>query len=280
MGLHFANWVLGSFYDLDCNYIAGLLGLFIKLLKHNGVRDLAAENAALRQGLIVLSRNKIKCPPLKNRERIFLAILTLSLSPKRLRRSAILISESTLLKFHKAMVNWKYSRLFRNKSKKKPGPKGPSRELIQFIVEIKEKNPRYGSPKIAYLASQVLCVTVDESLVRRILKRYYRPLPGGGPSWLAPIGYSSGKLWSLDLFRVETMSLKSLWVMVVIDQFTRRIIGFKVHAGDLTGEVVCFMFNQIIARQDTPTYLSTDNDPLFNYWLWASNLEQMRIREV
>ena len=38
----------------------------------------------------------------------------------------------------------------------KPGPKGASRALIKFIVEIKEKNPRYGSPKIAYLANNVL----------------------------------------------------------------------------------------------------------------------------
>jgi hypothetical protein len=30
-------------------------------------------------------------------------------------------------------------------------------------------------------------------------------------------------LWSVDLFRCESMLLKSYWVMVVMDQFTRRI---------------------------------------------------------
>ena len=39
----------------------------------------------------------------------------------------------------------------------------------------------------------------------------------------------------VDLFRCESATLKSHWVMVVIDQFTRRIIGFAVQAGDCDG---------------------------------------------
>ncbi|MDH3466470.1 MAG: hypothetical protein OES26_11305 [Gammaproteobacteria bacterium] len=29
-------------------------------------------------------------------------------------------------------------------------------------------------------------------------------------------------LWSVDLFRFESITLKSHWVLVVMDQFTRR----------------------------------------------------------
>jgi hypothetical protein len=35
-------------------------------------------------------------------------------------------------------------------------------------------------------------------------------------------------LWSVDLFRCESILLRSQWVMVVMDVFTRRIIGFGV----------------------------------------------------
>jgi hypothetical protein len=38
-------------------------------------------------------------------------------------------------------------------------------------------------------------------------------------------------LWSVDLFRCESIRLKSHWVLVVMDQFTRRLTGFGVHAG-------------------------------------------------
>jgi putative transposase len=109
--------------------------------------------------------------------------------------------------------------------------------------------------------------------VRRILAKHYRPTPGKGPSWLLPIGNSPNKLWSTDLFRLESVFLRSFWVMVVMDQFTRKIVGFSVHQGILSGGTICFMFNKIAYGKTWPKYMSTDNDPLFEYWLWKSNLD-------
>jgi transposase InsO family protein len=53
--------------------------------------------------------------------------------------------------------------------------------------------------------------------------------------------------------------------MVVMDVFTRRIIGFGVAPADLDGPVICRMFNRAIAKQTPPKYLSSDNDPLFRF---------------
>jgi hypothetical protein len=47
------------------------------------------------------------------------------------------------------------------------------------------------------------------------------------------IGHTKDSLWSVDLFRCESIALKMHWVLVVMDQSTRRIIGFAVHAGKL-----------------------------------------------
>ena len=46
-------------------------------------------------------------------------------------------------------------------------------------------------------------------------------------------------LWSVDMFRCESIRLESHWVLVVMDQFTRRLIGFGVHAGDVDGVALC-----------------------------------------
>jgi hypothetical protein len=46
------------------------------------------------------------------------------------------------------------------------------------------------------------------------------------------------------LLRWESISLKTHWVLVVMDQFTRRIIGFGVHKGDVDGTALWRMFNQ------------------------------------
>jgi len=68
--------------------------------------------------------------------------------------------------------------------------------------------------------------------------------------------------------------------MVIMDQFTRRIIGFAVHKGDVNGIDVCCMFNKIVSRQPLPKYLSSDSDPLFTFHRWGSNLRILDIEEI
>jgi len=84
----------------------------------------------------------------------------------------------------------------------------------------------------------------------------------------------------VDLFRCESLILKSHWVMVVMDQFSRRIIGFAVHAGGLDGPAACRMFNSIIGGSTSPRYLSSDNDPLFLCRQWNASLRILEVTEV
>src|SRR6516162_5126099 len=58
-------------------------------------------------------------------------------------------------------------------------------------------------------------------------------------SWLSFIDHAKDSLWSLDLFRCESAILRTYWVLVVMDQFTRRIVGFAVHRGVVDGLALC-----------------------------------------
>jgi hypothetical protein len=69
-------------------------------------------------------------------------------------------------------------------------------------------------------------------------------------------------------------------VLVVMDQFTRRIIGFGVHAGDVDGVALCRMLNTAISTRGVPKYLSSDNDPLFLYHQWQANLRILSVDEI
>jgi len=82
----------------------------------------------------------------------------------------------------------------------------------------------------------------------------------------------------VDLFRVESILLKSYWVMV--DIFTRRIIGFGVAPANIDGIRVCRMFNQAIAKQAMPRRLSSDHDPLFRFQRWRANLRVLEVEEI
>ena len=139
----------------------------------------------------------------------------------------------------------KYRRLFSSTPcPKKLGPKGPDKALIQAIVELKSRNPRFGCPRIARIISQTFGIDIDRNVVCRVLSKHYRHAPGGaGPSWLSFIGHTTDSLWSVDLFRYESIVLRSYWVLVVMDQFTRRLVGFDVQCGVVTGADVCRMFN-------------------------------------
>jgi transposase InsO family protein len=151
-------------------------------------------------------------------------------------------------------------------------------------LDIKSKNPTFGSPKIADMLVNIFGENVNKDVVRRVIDKYYKPhtplSPGDGPSWLAFLGHTKDSLWSVDMFRCESILLQTYWVMVVMDQFTRRIVGFSVCKGAMKAEDLCDMFYRIIPYNVFPKRLSSDNDPLFESLLWKINLIEWGIDEV
>jgi hypothetical protein len=89
---------------------------------------------------------------------MLLGFWSLFLSPHHIKRAAVILRPSTLLKFHDLLKKRKYRLLFSSGRQGKPGPKGPSQELIDVIVELKQRNPRFG-PRIDIL----LAILVSES---------------------------------------------------------------------------------------------------------------------
>jgi putative transposase len=81
-------------------------------------------------------------------------------------------------------------------------------------------------------------------------------------------------LWSLDMFRCESIVLQTYWVLVVMDQYTRRIIGFGIQPGVVDGLALCHMFKQAIRGAGLLKYLSSDHDPLYRFHQWASGVTQ------
>jgi transposase InsO family protein len=75
--------------------------------------------------------------------------------------------------------------------------------------------------------------------------------------------------------------LRTHWVLVVMDHYTRRIIGFGIHAGVVNGEALCRMFKQAIRGVTTlPRYLSSDHDPLYRFHQWEANLRILGVAEI
>ena len=215
-------------------------------------------------------------------DRLLLGFWSLFLTQRHIQRVAVIVRPSTLLKFHRLLKHRKYQQLYSSGTKSKPGPKGPSPELIQVIIAFKQRNPRFGCPRIAQEINKAFAVDIGKDVVRRVLEKHTRPGPdsGPGPSWLTFLGHAKDSLWSVDLFRCESILLKSHWVLVVMDQFTRRIIGFGVKAGAVDGAALRRMFNNAISTHGVPKRLSSDNDPLVLYHQWQANLRILGVEEI
>ena len=74
--------------------------------------------------------------------------------------------------------------------------------------------------------------------------------------------------------------LRTYWVLVVMDQFTRRIIGFGVHRGIVDGVALCRMFQRAIRGHSLPKSLSSDHDPLYRFHQWKANLRVLEVTEI
>jgi len=261
--------------------VAHLLVTLARLTRPGGVRAVAAESLAVKHQLLIMKRSQRRSPNLTAWDRLILGFCTLLVSPTRLSKISVIMKTSTLLRLHRALVKRKYRLLYSSRRCGRPGPKGPSRELIDAVVEMKRRNPYFGCRKVAEQISNAFGIELNKDVVRRILSRYYRPEPGdGGPSWLSVIGQATDRLWSVDLFRTESILLKSYWVMVVMDVYTRRIVGFGVEAAHLDGIRLCRMFNRAIARQAMPRLLSSDHDPLFRFHRWLANLRVLEVDQI
>ena len=261
--------------------IAHLLVTLARLTRPGRVRAVAAESLAVKHQLLIMKRSQRRSPNLTAWDQLILGFCTLLVSPRRLGKISVILKTSTLLRLHRALVKRKYRLLYSSRRCGRPGPKGPSRELIDAVVEMKRRNPYFGCRKIAEQISNAFGIELNKDVVRRILIRYYRPGPDGGdPSWLSVIGQARDRLWSVDLFRTESILLKSYWVMVVMDIYTRRIVGFGVAPANLDGIRVCRMFNRAIARQTLPRHLSSDHDPLFRVHRWRANLRILEVDEI
>lgn len=258
-----------------------LIVTIIRLMQPGGVRSVVAESVLLKHQLLVLKRPRRRAPALRPVDRFIAGLCVGLMHPARLLRSAIVLKPATILNFHRLIAKRKYRELFAPKRKAgKPGPKGPSPELVAAIVETKRRNPRFGYQRIADQIALAFDISLDKDTVRRVLVKHYQPDPGsGGPSWLTFLGHSKDSLWSVDFFRCESLILNTHWVMVVIDQYSRRIVGFAVHKGTMDGPAVCRMFGRIISGTPPPAYLSSANDPLFEYQRWKANLRIFEIDE-
>jgi putative transposase len=258
-----------------------LIVTIARLARQGGLRSVVAESILVKHQLLILNRGRKRAPNLRTADRILAGLCTLLIRRARFLKSAIAFRPSTLLRLHDLLRKRKYRMLFSSRSTRRPGPKGPNQDLIDAVVAMKQRNRTWGCPHIAEQIALAFGIEIDKDMVRRILSTHYRPDPNSaGPSWLTFLRHAKDSLWSRDLFQCESATLRTYWVLVVMESIYTSRDWIRVHCGIVDGAALCRMFQRAIRGQGLPQYLSSDHDPLYRFQQWQANLRVLEISEI
>src|ERR1700745_4501854 len=141
--------------------------IVIRLGRPGGFRSVVAESVLMRHQVLVLNRGRKRAPHLRDSDRIIAGLCPLLMRPARVLRSAVVLKTSTLLHFHKMLIQRKYRLLFSPKRVRRPGPKGPTKELIDAVLEMKRRNHTWGCKRIAEQIAFAFSVDIAIDVVRR-----------------------------------------------------------------------------------------------------------------
>jgi len=175
------------------------------------------ELLVLRHQVRVLQR-QVKRPRLRRPDRLLLAAASRAM-PKGL-WSSFVVRPETLLRWHRELVRrkWTYKRRAR------PGRPPIDPQVSTLIVRLGRENPRWGYQRIRgellKLGIRVSATTVRTTLLRHGLDPAPRRI---GPTWSEFLRSQAAGILACDFFTVETLRLKTLYVLFFIELSTRRV---------------------------------------------------------
>ena len=223
--------------------LARVLSWLTLLARSEAAKDV--EILVLRHEVAVLRRHNPR-PTLSWVDRALLSALS-RLLPVDLRRLR-LVSPRTLLRWHARLVarRWTYPQ-------RRPGRPTTSATVQVLVLRMARENPRWGYRRIhgelVGLGHQIAASTVWMILKKAGLD----PAPRrSGPTWRQFLSAQAHAILAVDFAHVDTVFLRRLYLLVVIEHGRRRVhlAGITAHP---TGTWVTQQARNLLMDLDDPT---------------------------
>jgi len=230
----------------------GLLGL----LALRSRRGLAAENLFLRKQLALFQERKVRPRRAADSTRWMVATLG-RMFPWR--DALVNVKPDTLIRWHR-----KGFRLFWRWKSKPTGRPGLPKDLRGLIRRMAAENPIWGEERIANELKLKLGIQVSP----RTVGKYLRP---GGPRrepdpeqrWLTFVRNHAKGIVACDFFVVVTAAFRTLYVFVIMELGTRRILHHNV-TDHPTAEWTLQQFRETLPDDHPYRFVIHDRDSIFS----------------
>src|SRR6267143_4562708 len=233
-----------------------------------GHRQVALENLALRQQLVVYKRTAIR-PRIRETDRLFWVWLTRIWTGWK--QPLVIVTPDTVLRWQRRRFRRHWTRL----SAQPTGGRPPvNAEIKALVMRIAAANPLWGAPRI-HAELLKLGLDVAERTVSRLIPKRCSP---PSQAWRTFLTNHVRDLVAIDFFTVPTARLRVLFVLVVLAHHRRRVVHFNVTEHPTSA----WTTQQIVDTfpdDSAPSYLLRDRDSVYGH-VFRQRVKGMGVGEV
>jgi len=228
-----------------------LLGTLTDLARSKS--ELVAENALLRQQLIIL-RRQVKRPACTRTDRMLLVLLARMV--RTWKQALLIVQPETLLRWHRQgfKLYWKC------KSRAISATPKISAETIGLIKEMARDNRLWGAERIRGELLK-LGVRVCKRTIQKYL-RHARTPRQRGQNWATFLHNHAQEMWACDFLQITDLFFRSLFAFFIIELHSRKVIHVGVTRSP-TDAWTAQQLREATPYGQAPKYLIRDRDSKF-----------------
>jgi len=259
--------------DVVWKLLGTIVGVFLDLLTFLQLtlrtpQAVAAENLFLRKQLALYVERKTKPHRATDAVRFTLAQLSRFFE---WRDALTVVKPDTLIRWHRKgfRLFWKW------KSQPAGRPRVPV-EVRKLIAEMAENNPTWGEERIADELLLKIGIQISPRTVRRYMPTEPKHPGMTSQRWMTFVRNHAKAIIACDFFIVVTATFRLVYVFVIMEIGTRRILHFNTTCHP-TAEWTLQQFRECVTGEEPYKFIIHDRDSIYSKEL-DSSLRSLGLR--